>query len=280
MFNSEKTTTAHLAKAQLYRWYQLYEREMNEKRIANQMAILADDVIIKSAAGEMKGKENYPTRLGVYKGWQNAHHVQNITVKDINDSTIGLEADIHYQNIQADGLRKSYSLHYTTQLTKTTDILPVFSFLNLQPTGELTEVFEDEYPTNRAKSLLYYWLANMEQLDGNVVPFKELLTHDFILNFSNSSQIDTIAKLESWLHGTPIQLSQSSHHPENFTIKKIASNEYEMTVEFNWYAIAKDGKKMIARTNHVWHIIDNPNDRFAKIKRIDVTQIIPLKIIE
>ncbi len=279
MFNSEKTIHAHLAKVQLYRWYQLYEREMNEKRIANQLAILADDVVIKSAAGEMRGKENYPPRLAVYKGWQNAHHVNNIKVMDIDKNTIGLEADIHYQNIQADGQRNSYSLHYTTQLIKTNDLLPVFSFLNLQHTGETKEDFTEAYPTNRAKSLMHYWLANMEQLDGNVKPFEELLADDFILYFSTSSPINTIAKLETWLNGTPKQLKQSNHHPENFVVKELGANEYEMTVEFNWYGIANDDKKITSRTKHVWHIIDHPDDRFAKIKRVDVTQIEALKII-
>jgi hypothetical protein len=279
MFKSERTVNSHLAKVQLYRWYQLYEREMNEKRIANQMAILADDVIIQSAAGEMKGKKNYPERLTVYAGWQNAHHVKNIDVKEIDDTTLGLEATIHYQNIQADGQRKSYALHYTTQLIKTTTLLPVFSFLHLQPTGELNETFEDEYPTNRVKSLMYYWIANMEQLDGNVVPFKELLTDDFVLNFSTSSVINSIEKLEIWLNDSPKQLRQSSHYPEHFSIKKILENEYEMTVEFDWYGITKADEKMTARTRHVWYIVDNLNDRFAKIKNAEVTQIHPFTIV-
>jgi hypothetical protein len=279
MFKSQKTLHAHLAKVQLYRWYQLYEREITEDRIANQLEILADDVIIKSAAGKMKGKENYPPRLAVYKGWQNAHHVKNIVVTDTGNDSINLEADIHYQNIQADGQRKSYSIHYTTQLKKSAEILPVFSFLHLQPTGELAEVFEDEYPTNRAKSLMHYWLANMEQLDGNAALFKEILTDDFVLNFSTGSQINSIEKLTTWLNGTPKQLSQSSYYPENFSIEKILENEYEMTVEFNWYGIAKDGKKMTAKTKHTWHITDNINDRFAKIKRADITETEPLKII-
>jgi hypothetical protein len=37
---------------------------------------------------------------------------------------------------------------------------------------------------------------------------------------------------------------------------------------------------MTARTRHVWYIIDNLNDRFAKIKRADVTQIEALKVKE
>jgi hypothetical protein len=74
-------------------------------------------------------------------------------------------------------------------------------------------------------------------------------------------------------------LQQSSHHPEKLSIKKINENEYEMTVELDWYGIAKDGKKLTAKIKHVWQIVDNVEDRFAKIKRADVTQVEPFATI-
>jgi hypothetical protein len=55
-------------------------------------------------------------------------------------------------------------------------------------------------------------------------------------------------------------------------------NEYEMTVEFDRKGMGKEGKKMTARTKHVWYIIDNPDDRFAKIKRVDTIQVGALKV--
>jgi hypothetical protein len=278
--NMNKSKNAHLAKAQLYRWYQLYEREMNEKRIENQMQILADDVVIKSAAGEMRGKENYPARLSVYEGWQNAHHVQTVEVAETKNGLLNMEADIRYQNIQPDGQKKTYTIHYSTLLTKSSEILPLFSSIEIKPTGETKDEFEDAYPVNRIKSLMHYWLALMENLDGDFLPFKELLTDNFLLNFSTASEINSIEKLHARLNGTPKSLLQSSHCPEKFSVKKIMENEYEMTVEFDWKGVGKDGNKMTARTRHVWYIIDNLNDRFAKIKRADVTQIEALKVKE
>jgi hypothetical protein len=279
-FNSEKTLISHLAKVQYHRWYQLYERDMTEKRIANQMEVLADEIVVKSAAGEMKGKENYPPRLAVYKGWRNAHHVQNITVTEGGDNKLKLEADVRYQNIQPDGSKKSYTIHYSTELKKNGDQLPQFTFVGIQPIGETQDVFEDAYPKNRINSLLHYWMALMERVDGNVEPFRELLTKDFLLNFSTASQIDSIEKLGAWLNGSPKTLQQSSHHPEKLSIKKINESEYEMTVELDWYGIAKDGNKLTAKTKHIWQIVDDVEDRFAKIKRADVIQIEPLTTVQ
>ena len=280
MKNSEATTREqHLAKVQLHRWYQLYEREMNDQRITNQMDILEDDLHMKTAAGEMKGKENYPERLTVYKGWQNAHHVGEVTISK-SEQGLHLETDIHYQNIRPDGEKKSYTIHYNTRLNKSGDVLPKFAYIEIQPTGENLETFKDAYPVNRTKSLMYYWLACMENLDGNVTPFKELLADDFILNFSTSTAITSIGELETWLNGTPMQLKDSSHFPEAFSVKTIMENEYEVTVDFDWKGVTKEGKQAKAKTRHVWYVVDNPNERFARILKADVSQVEPFTIVD
>ena len=237
---------------------------------------------MKSAAGEMKGRANYPERLKVYKGWKNAHHVQNITVTE-SENGINLEADIIYQNLKPDGTNDSYPLHYSTTLNQLENSnLPVFTEINIAPTGTIENpTFEDAYPTNRMLSLVHYWLLNMEQLDGNVESFKELLTDDFKLHFSTSSEpISSIDELEKWLNGAPKQLKQSSHFPENFMVKELGNNEYEVNVDFVWRGITKDNKGLKATTAHKWSVVDNPNDRFAKIKEVKITQKMPLSPLE
>lgn len=272
----KSTKLSHAAKVQLYRWYQLYERPFNQQRIDNQMDILAETVSIKSAAGEMKGKENYPARLKAYEGWQNAHHVQEVSVQEREDGSLALSADIIYQNIQPDGKQNSYTIHYDTDLQIQGEELPQFTQLHLQPTGTIENPdFEDAYPVNRTKALMYYWLVTMEQLAGDVSPFKEMLTDDFVLNFSTSSQITTLQGLETWLNGKPKQLKLSSHFPENFSVEKVGKNEYKMLVDFNWLGSTKTGQALKAKTHHEWLIVDDPNERFARIKQADVNQIEP-----
>ncbi len=279
-FKSEKTIASHSAKAQYYRWYQLYERPMNKERIANQMDLFTDDLIIENAVDTLKGKENYPARLTVYEGWKNAHHVQNVSFVTNSDGSNEIVADIRYQNIQPDGKKASYTLDYIMKLDSTTKELPKLAKVIIKPTGVTEDEFKDSYSTNRVNSLMYCWLAYVERLDGNVTPFKELLTEDFELNFSTSSQIKTIEQLEGWLNGTPKQLSQSSHYPENITIKEINEHTFELSVVFDWYGIAKNGQKMKVKTSHKWIIIDDINERFAKIKKIDVSQIEPLSMVK
>lgn len=275
----ENTREQHLAKTQFYRWYQLYERDLNEQRINNQMKILCDDVVIKTSAGEVHGKQHYPEYLKVYEGWKNAHHVQNIKVDVKNTDTLQLEADIRYQNIQPNGQKASYTIHYTTTLKKETGNLPRFSSIQITPTGETKDEYSDAYPTNRTKSLMYYWLALIERLDGDVTPFKVLLAKDFELNFS-TGKINSIEILKKWLNKTSRELAQSNHYPEDFSIKPIMENEYEATAYFDWKGLSKDGKSMKGKTKHLWYVVDNPNDQFAKILKADVKQVEPYKTIE
>lgn len=272
------TKDDHAAKVQYYRWYQLYEGELSPQRIENQMSILSDDIVIKSAAGEMKGKENYPSRLSAYKGWKNAHHVQNVSVEENENGILHLEADIIYQNVKPDGEQSKYSIHYDTHLQKQDgELLPKFIKLNIQPTGNLEITpFESAYAKNRTLSLMHYWLLNMEQLDGNVAPFKEILAENFTLDFSTSTPITSLAQLEKWLQGTPSQLKVSSHTPVNFKVETLEKDKYQVNVDFVWRGVTKDDKMLKATTSHTWLVIDNPKERFAKIKEAKVVQKEPL----
>ncbi|KAA1245578.1 nuclear transport factor 2 family protein [Aquimarina sp. RZ0] len=275
-----KSSKKHLAKAQIYRWYQLYERELSDVRIDNTLDMLTDDIVVKSAAGEARGKDEYKERLSAFEGWKNAHHVDNIEVQLGDEGTILLETDIRYQNIRPNGDKFSYSLHYNTKLIEDGHNLPDFTSIEIQPTGETNETFVDAYPENRTKSLMHYWLANMERLDGNVTPFKELLAPGFELNFSTSTALTSIDELETWLNGVPTQLKESSHIPKDFSVKTIVENEYEVTVFFDWQGVTKEGTRLKATTKHIWYVVDDVNDRFAKILKADVTQIIPIEEVE
>ena len=272
-----KTSVEHAAKTQYFRWYQLYERDLSDVRISNQLSILDKDVEVETVAGKMKGRDGYPKRVKAYKGWQNAHHVQNVTVKEV-ESGIALEADIIYQCILPDGSKKNFALHYNTHLEKTAGLLPLFTKIKITPKKELdSKNFEDAYPDNRMKSLMHYWLLCMEQLDGNVEPFKELLADKFELNFSTNSQMTSIAELEKWLNGMPMQLQSSQHFPQNLSIKQLEDNKYKVNVEFAWFGVMKNGTKLKATTGHEWIVVDDVNEAFARIQKVTVKQVKPLQ---
>lgn len=280
MTNFQDIQNNHLVLTQFHRWYQVYEIPFTRASIENQLAILADDIEIASPAGTTNGKAGIEDRLKVYEGWQNSHHVQNTTVKQIDKDLLNLEADILYQNIRPDNSRYSYTIHYSTLLQLRHNELPVFKRVSLQPTGNIEHPqFVSAYAANRAKSFMHYWLYLMETIGDNAHKFKELLAENFELHLSAGLMVDTTDKFNEWAASVPKQITASGHHPKNLSIKDNADSTISVAVDFEWQGISIQDKPMIAETHHEWVLENNSDERFARMKRMHVTQTIPFQIV-
>ncbi|SFI78442.1 MULTISPECIES: hypothetical protein [unclassified Bacillus (in: firmicutes)] len=271
----------HLALIQYYRWYQVYEVPFNKARIDNQLDILADEVEISSQAGTTKGKMGLADRLRMFEGWQNAHHVENASIKQLNDEELSLEADILYQNIRPDDSRYSYRIHYSTILKLRENDLPLFTKVHLEPIGTVENPeFTSAYADNRAKSFMHYWLYLMETASVNGDKFKELLAEPFELNLSTASKIDTLKGFNEWLSTAPSQVKGSGHYPKNLSVTENADNTISVSVDFEWEGISVENKPMVAETHHEWVLENNLDERFARMKMMKVTQTKPFQIVE
>ena len=271
----------HLALTQYYRWYQVYEVPLNKARINNQLDILAEEIEISSQAGTSKGKLGIEDRLRMFEGWQNAHHVENTSIKQLNDEELSLEADILYQNIRPDDSRYSYRIHYSTSLKLRENDLPLFTKVHLEPIGTVENPqFTSAYAENRAKSFMHYWLYLMETASVNGNKFKELLAVQFKLNLSTGSKIDTLKGFNEWLATASSQVKQSGHYPENLSITENTDNTIHVSVDFEWEGISAENKPMIAETHHEWVLENNLEERFARMKMMKVTQTKPFQIVE
>lgn len=268
----------HLVLTQYHRWYQVYEIPFNEARIANQKDILDDQVVISSQNGRTKGKDGLEERLFVFEGWQNAHHVQNTEIKILESGLLSLEADILYQNIRPDGSKYGYTLHYSTQLRTRTNDLPLFTKVDLQPTGAVDEFqFEEAYPKNRVKSFLHYWLYLMECPD--LQRFKELLNDDFTLNLSQGERIQDLSAFQVWLDQAQAQIQSSSHTYSDLQIEQQTDGSFLVRFDAQWRAIRRDHQKMIAETRHEWLLTNNPDERFSRMRNMQVKELIPFQIV-
>jgi hypothetical protein len=271
----------HLALTQYHRWYQVYEVPFTKARINNQMDILATDVEITTSAGTSKGSAELPERLKVYEGWQNSHHVQNTQVALLDDHTLKLEADILYQNIRPDNSRYSYTIHYQITLELRNNELPVFKTVTIQPTGTIENPqFESAYANNRAKSFMHYWLYLMETVAFNRIKFKELLAENFELNMSTTSKIESLEKFNEWAVTIPQQILESGHYPKKFSTQENNDSTISVSVNFDWEGISIDNKPMVDETHHEWVLENNLDERFARMKKMTVTQIRPFAVVE
>lgn len=266
---------AHLALAQYYRWYQVYEVPFTKARIANQKALLSDDVEITSQMGTSKGKADLQQRLELFSGWQNAHHVQNTEVKLLPEGKLSLEADIVYQNIRPDLSKHSYCLHYATVLVSRDKDLPLFEKLDLQATAQIAEFhFEPAYPKNRSKSFMHYWLYLIETAGGDSARFHELLAPDFSLQLSDGRHIDTLEQFDAWIKAIPKQISASSHAYKNFKVVDHGNQSFGVTLDLDWQGIDLEGKQVHATNHHEWLLENDMDQRFAKLKSMQVTMLV------
>lgn len=268
----------HAALAQYHRWYQFYERP--EGGIANAIDILSEDVVVTSGLGTANGHDEYAARVTQLPDtWQNAHHVQSTEIAHGEDGAMTLTAQIIYQNqgMLPDEAVRQAELTYTVELVPGETILPLLSNVLIAQNSESTgEMFVDAYAENRMLSLVHYWLALIEDPSRNPEPVREILASDFSLNFS-SGAITDFDGFKEWLAGPGSQVTASTHVISNFTVTETTSNTYAVTVDFDWSGIVPDGSELVAKTRHSWIVENDPTERFARIKTVDVEVLEPFR---
>ena len=268
----------HAALTQLHRWYLLYEEP--RYGIGNQLDILAPDVTVSSGLGTANGHEEYAARVReIPTEWKNAHDVKDVAIEIADDGAATLTANITYLNegLLPEGAVRSAELTYRTKLMPGEGVLPKFSEIAIEQNDEgVAEAFAPEYAENRTLALTHYWLALIEDPARNAEPVREILAKDFTLNFS-SGPITEFEGFEAWLAGPASAVRASTHRIEKFKAEEVGENAYRVTMEFPWNGILPDETQMIARTRHTWLVEDDPTERFARIKRMDVEVLEPFR---
>lgn len=261
----------HAALSQLHRWYLLYEEPTYG--IENALDILAEDIHVKSGLGEATGHGQYAERVNQLPvSWKNAHDVKSPTVVINDDGTMLLSTDITYlnQGLLEDGAVRSAELTYKMLLEPSESVLPKFTDIEISQNSEGTaEIYVPQYANNRLRSLVHYWLALIEDPKRDAEPVKEILANQFNLNFS-SGAITDFAGFRNWLAGPASQVVASRHKISNFSHETLEENLYLVSMDFDWNGILPDDTGMTAKTRHVWTVVDNPTERFARIRNVEV----------
>lgn len=268
----------HAAMTQLHRWYLLYEE--SKYGIENQLDILDKNVMVKSGLGVANGHEQYAERIKqIPTTWKNAHDVKSTEMTIGNDGSIMMSANVTYlnQGLLENGGVRSANLTYTTVLKQTDTVLPKFTSIEIGQNSEgKAETFVAEYGNNRMRSLVHYWLALIEDPSRNPEPVKEILAEEFSLNFS-SGAITDFDGFKAWLAGPGSAVVASTHEIGDFSQEDIDENQYKVSMTFDWNGILPNEVEMTAKTKHTWLVVDNPTERFARIKTIDVEVLEPFE---
>jgi hypothetical protein len=224
---------------------QIYENP--ETTIANQLDFLARDIKLKSGLGEGVGHDAYVQRIDqLPKTWKNAHFVRSSLVTLGVDGVISLEASLTYlnQGMKPDGSVRTAELTYATTLHPTDTVLPEFLLI--------------EDPKRRLE------------------PFREVLADSFELQFS-SGPITDFRAFEQRFRGPASAVAASAHEIGNFSCERVDRTTYRVQVDFGWQGILPNDQRMVGKTRHRWTVVDDPKERFARIKTLVVDVLAPDK---
>lgn len=259
----------HKVLTQFHRWYQVYEVPFTDQRILNQADILSDDIEIISMAGTTRGKSEQATKLRLFDGWQNAHHVLCTDIQPINDEEASLEAEILYENIRPDGSQHCYKIHYTTKLQCRADKLPLFKTIQLTPIEAVEPFrFDSAYELNRVTSLVHYWLYLLESGQTQADALSEVLADSFEMNWSSGSPITSLEQLMGSL-----EVDRKAHKAVAYSLQKVerlksTEHAFQVHVSLLRETVSLEGVSSITEVHQDWWLEDDRNERFARIKKM------------
>ncbi|RUR12207.1 hypothetical protein [Legionella sp. km772] len=269
---------------QIHRWFQFYEHP--NTNLSNQLALFSENIHIKSRFDESRGYEAYKERVSkISPQWINAHHIQQVELKQIDYRTIELNLDIIYQNIGylPNEQLTNTPLHYRTklavenmqQLPRFTEIIIEESQLDI-PSGY--EQFISSYPEHRIRTLIYYFCTLFDSKLPSAEGFKDIFSSEIDISLP-TAQCTNFEDFTTWFQERPAQMLQSKHVLDSLNINAIAPNSYQVSFEFSWSGASKIHPEtpLAARTLHQWIVIDNPSEAFARIQTMSV-QTLPCKI--
>ncbi len=269
----------HAALCQLHRWYLFYEEPRTG--LKNQLDLLASDVIVRSGLGEARGHDAYESRVKQLPlTWENAHHIKSTDVAIADDGQMRLTAAVTYLNrgMLPDGDVRKAELTYETTLSPTENLLPRFSTIGIRQDSEgQSDNFTPEYAANRLLSLVHYWFAIIEDPKRDPAPAREIFADGFSLNFS-TGPISSFEGFKAWLAGPGSQVAASTHEIADFKCAEAPDGIYKISMDLDWEGILPNGAEMIAKTQHVWTVENDPAERFAQIKSVDVTILLPFTL--
>ncbi len=274
----------HAANAQLLRWYQFDENPVAS--IKNQLDLLTDEIVIKSPSGRICGKEQYLSAMNQRPSIPlNAHRVKNTALKVVENNALSLSADITYSEEIDSRNSQLHTQHltYQTTLVYNETILPRFKSISISEASTAivkNQQFECTYSSNRLKSLVHYLMAIVEHPGRDPEYLREILAPKFDIRLSEAKgNYTSFEELAGWMTGPVACMSATRHIAHSMRSKQVDENEYEMSLLFDWDGIRLDGAILTAKTRHTWRVVDDPSERFARIKKIRVRYLEPYELV-
>ncbi|MFE9566691.1 hypothetical protein ACFYM0_36990 [Streptomyces sp. NPDC006487] len=260
----------HAATAQFHRWFQLYERPRTAELVERQLQLFADDFEIRTADGR-----TVATRDGYRDGVaaldpdeRHAHHVEHITVSEVDEHRLRLAARVRYARQDASGRVARALIAYEGELIGSVDFEPLFTRLEMTVVGrDEGGVFEDAYPAHRSLSLVHRFLSLVEAPELGGRALGELLAQDGELDLVlGAAAVGSRRELADWLLESSLLLAAgtSRHSVEDFRVIADHDGRYHVRMDVDWNGVTADGAPTAARLPYAW-ILSDTGERYCRL---------------
>lgn len=208
--------------------------------------------------------------------------VQELEIQNVSESLLTIVALVKNNSRNETNSETFQPIRIKADLVCSLGELPLFANFDINEISSAAmtaEKISESQNQNRALSTIYYWLGLLEQLEGEVNPFQEILGPEFQMKFSTGTQISSNTKMESWLNTRAKLLTDSQH--EIYQVESILNDQNQMVVTMlvDWNGLTRDDNVMNAKTNQTWILNINDGMSFPQIINIEIEQIAPFTIV-
>ncbi|MCX4781702.1 hypothetical protein [Streptomyces sp. NBC_01264] len=271
----------HAATAQFHRWFQLYERPRDAERVERQLRLFADRFEITTADGRrITSRDAYREGITAYGAEErHAHHVRHLAVTEIDPDHLRLDAEVHYERLDASGRTTRATIAYEGELIGSADFEPLFTTLKMTVADRSAEgTFTDAYPANRALSVIHRFLSLVEAPDLGGSAYDEFLGPDGELDLVlGTATVTSRGELARWLAESSQRLAAgtSRHTVEGFQVVTAQDGLYTVGMDLDWNGATATGEPVAARLRYDWTLRDT-GERYCRLVRSRNEPLVPV----
>ena len=256
----------HATLAQLNRMWQYQER--TGSGVGNLLDMMTPDVVVQSPHLSVRGHGEMRAALGdIPIDWQAGHVLKDWRIA-VDEGTTAFDARIEYLTAAPGGAATSAEATYAARFVSVEGFLPKLARIDVTQ-GEARDgaVFKDMFAEHRARSVVHYFLALVENPARDADPFFELLAQDFALHYT-ANPITDEAAMRDWIAGPLSSVIASEHDLHSVTCSETGAGVYVAEVTMKSQAMFPDKSGAISRNTQHWTMTDTITDRFPRITEI------------
>lgn len=273
----QDSSDRHISLTQYYRLFEIFERHNSNNK--DFLDLLMEDVKFKDSSKQLVGRKALLEYAKHFSEVSISYHTKEVTVTSIADGKYMVTADILCQQDDVRHQNKDLLIQCKLILIEGKKTLPLIESIELNSVKNMDcSQYKDSYAYNRARAIAHFWIYILENLDEYIDCYDEIIAPEFLVQTKTGDKITSMDDYRTWLRAGDARVSYTSHQYKSFEVISEENGEIEIKFNFDWQGYSIDHQPMIAESQHRWIILDNPENRFACIKEIEMYMIIPFTI--